>query len=88
MIKRNTELTPGKGKEGENCNVTACQEPESAFYYNKVMHAYYCEHCARDIERFAQMDGLSLFDNLNEDIKKNQKKRREELRKQLTSGDE
>lgn len=57
--------TPGKGKQGLNCNVTACQRPDSANHYNKVMHAWYCRGCAEDIERWAKVDGMSLFDNLD-----------------------
>jgi len=30
-----TELRKDKGVKGGSCNVTACQEPESAFYFNK-----------------------------------------------------
>jgi len=44
-----TELRKDKGVKGGSCNVTACQEPESAFYFNKSTRAYYCENCAREI---------------------------------------
>jgi hypothetical protein len=56
--------TPGKGKKGENCNVTACQKPKSAHHYNNIMHAYYCRECATEIQRFAVMDGMSFYDDL------------------------
>lgn len=61
--------TPGKGKKGENCNVTSCQRPYSALYFNRVMNAYYCSECAEEIERSANTSGLSLFDNLKEHMK-------------------
>ncbi len=60
------DKTPGKGKEGENCNVTACQAPESAFYFNTAMNAWYCHSCAYEINRFAKMDGQDLFPKFEE----------------------
>jgi hypothetical protein len=35
-----------KGKQGGNCNRTACQAP-GATYYNPYTYAYYCPACAR-----------------------------------------
>lgn len=35
-----------KGQYGEECNITACQKPNSAFWYNHFNHQYYCESCA------------------------------------------
>lgn len=52
-----------KGQANGNCNVTACQKP-GAIYYNSVMHAYYCESCAVEIERYA--GDMVLFPNLKE----------------------
>jgi len=57
-----------KGLEGGSCNVTACQSPHSAHYYNRVMDAWYCLDCATEIERFARFDGMSLFDNLEREV--------------------
>lgn len=37
-----------KGAKAGNCNVTACQEP-GAVYFNKSTRAYYCAHCAGEI---------------------------------------
>jgi hypothetical protein len=65
--------TAGKGKKGENCNVTHCQKPESAFYYNRVMNAWYCEDCALKIEASANAQGNSFYDNLEENIRKNRR---------------
>ena len=58
------ELTEGKGKKGLNCNVTHCQKPNSAHYFNKVMKAYYCLKCATDIEAAANKSGCSFYDGL------------------------
>lgn len=55
---------PGKGLKGKNCNVTHCQAPESAHYYNRVTQAWYCEECATRIENSAQRDGMTFFNDL------------------------
>jgi len=60
-----TEITKGEGQKGKNCNVTHCQRDNSAFYYNRVMDAYYCRHCAVKIERSAKQGGMSFFDDLH-----------------------
>lgn len=39
-----------KGKKDGNCNRQACQQP-GAFYFNVGTDAYYCESCARKINR-------------------------------------
>jgi hypothetical protein len=59
-------LTPGKGLEGQNCNVTACQKPDSAHHYNKVMHKWYCLECAEKIQYWALIDPPynPIFDNV------------------------
>ena len=54
-------ITEGKGLEGQNCNRTACQEPNSAHYYNTGTKAYYCLECAMKINRSALRDGYDLF---------------------------
>lgn len=40
-----------KGALRGACNVTACQAPGSAIYFNRSTKAYYCEHCAGRINR-------------------------------------
>ncbi len=48
-----------KGQRGGSCNVTACQLPESAIWFNHSTRAYYCTTCARELNRvnwdYAQM---------------------------------
>lgn len=58
------EITEGKGKKGQNCNVTHCQEPDSAHFFNKVMQAWYCWRCATRIEKAANRDDMSFYDDL------------------------
>lgn len=62
------EITPGKGMQGENCNVTACQRPHSADYYNVSMRAWYCFQCACTIEAWAHIDGMSHFPGTVSDL--------------------
>lgn len=57
-------ITPGKGLKGLNCNVTACQAPDSAHHYNTTMHAWYCRRCAEDIQYWAKKSGFELFEGL------------------------
>jgi ribosomal protein L37AE/L43A len=60
-------ISEGKGKQGENCNRTACQEPKSAHFYNTATRAWYCEDCAYKIEASARhFDKTSLFEGLDE----------------------
>lgn len=58
------EAMPGKGEQGQRCNVTQCQEPDSAHHYNNVMHKWYCKPCAEKIEYWANKDGNSFFDGI------------------------
>lgn len=49
---RLASITPKKADKGElygSCNVTACQHPNLATWYNKSTEKYYCSHCARRI---------------------------------------
>jgi len=60
-----------KGKQGRNCNVTACQRP-GAWFYNNGTRAYYCLHCAWDIRKFnnPERDGFTLFTQWEEDLRR------------------
>lgn len=55
---------PGKGLEGQNCNVTSCQKENSAHHFNSVMKAWYCRKCAEKIEYWARVDGMTFFENV------------------------
>ncbi len=39
-----------KGQYGGNCNITRCQAP-GAFAWSMNNHAYYCDDCARMLNR-------------------------------------
>lgn len=56
--------TPGKGLKGQNCNRTACQRPNSAHHFNRVMNAHYCIDCAQMIEAAANSDGESFYTDI------------------------
>ena len=42
---------PDKGQFGGSCNVTACQLPNSATWYNYSTERYYCRTCALELNR-------------------------------------
>lgn len=48
-----------KGKRLGSCNVTACQRL-GAYWYNKVINAWYCTSCAREINYRPLEDGTYL----------------------------
>ncbi|MCY1208397.1 hypothetical protein D9M72_200220 [compost metagenome] len=60
-----------KGKQGRNCNVTACQRP-NAWFLNSGTDAYYCFDCAWEIRKFNLRrnsdDGFVLFEQWEEDL--------------------
>lgn len=49
-----------KGVHGGACNVTACQLPDSALWYNHSTQAYYCRACALAINE-ANPPGADSF---------------------------
>lgn len=52
---REKERAKLKGKQGGNCNVTACQKP-GATWWNTSTRAYYCAHCASEINGWSKHD--------------------------------
>jgi len=36
-----------KGEYNQECNITACQKPNSAIWFNHSTRKYYCPSCAR-----------------------------------------
>lgn len=57
---------PDKGQEGGSCNVTHCQRSHTAFCYNRVMDAWYCDRCAKEINRSSVATGLGEIVNIPE----------------------
>ncbi len=52
-----------KGNYGEECNITACQRPNSATWYNHFNHQYYCADCAHRLnnDEFNKRDSQRLL---------------------------
>lgn len=52
-----------KGKYGGSCNVTACQLPNSAKWFNHSTRKYYCDECAHwlNTDKFNRADAARLF---------------------------
>lgn len=44
-------IASDKGKYLGSCNITACQRPNSAIWYNHSTQKYYCEPCAHMLNR-------------------------------------
>lgn len=51
-----------KGRKGKNCNRTHCQKP-GAVWYNHGSLAWYCGHCARDLneDRFNKREAQETW---------------------------
>lgn len=52
-----------KGNYNEECNITACQKPASATWYNHSTRKYYCPSCARRLnsDPFNARDAQKMF---------------------------
>jgi hypothetical protein len=50
-----------KGVKGGSCNVTACQLPDSAHWFNHSTLRWYCEVCATELNR-VNWDFPQMFD--------------------------
>ena len=50
-----------KGAYKEECNRTACQKPNSAFYYNHSTREHYCRECAMAINEANYGDSMRMF---------------------------
>lgn len=52
-----------KGNYGEECNLTSCQKPNSAFWFNHSTRLYYCKGCAMRLnaDPFNYRDAHRLF---------------------------
>lgn len=52
-----------KGNYQEECNITACQKPNSAVFYNHSTQKYYCSECALRLnsDPFNKRDAMEMF---------------------------
>lgn len=57
------ETTKDKGEYLGSCNITACQKPASATWYNHSTRKYYCKSCAMRLNNdpHNKKDSLRLF---------------------------
>ena len=60
---RKEVLAADKGIYGGACNITHCQRPQSAFWYNHSTRKYYCRACAADLnyDRFNYRDSMEMW---------------------------
>lgn len=57
-----------KGQYGGSCNVTACQLPDSAHWFNHSTRAYYCATCAKAINEANPQSADSFMQSLGHDL--------------------
>jgi len=52
-----------KGNFNEECNITSCQKPNSATWFNHSTRKYYCESCAKRLNNdyFNKIDAHRMF---------------------------
>lgn len=52
-----------KGEFKGSCNMTACQKPDSAVYFNHSTRKYYCSACAKRLNNdpFNKEDALRMW---------------------------
>lgn len=52
-----------KGDYNQECNITSCQKPNSATWYNHSTRKYYCESCAERLnnDEFNKRDAMRLY---------------------------
>ena len=59
-------LAADKGEFGGSCNITRCQRPNSATWYNHSTRKYYCRPCAHTLnyDQFNRKDALEVWGHL------------------------
>ena len=52
-----------KGQFNGKCNITSCQKPNSATWYNHSTRKYYCPSCANRLnnDEFNKRDAMRMF---------------------------
>lgn len=56
-------LRADKGVFGGACNITRCQRPDSAYWFNHSTRAYYCRSCAHTLnfDHFNRKDAMEMW---------------------------
>jgi hypothetical protein len=57
------KLAMDKGRYGGSCNITRCQRPNSAYWYNHSTRKFYCRHCAWELnnDSFNKRDAMEIY---------------------------
>ena len=57
------KLAADKGEYGGSCNITRCQRPDSATWFNHSTSKYYCPSCARTLnfDHFNRKDAMEMW---------------------------
>ena len=60
------KTAPDKGRYGGSCNITRCQRPASAYWFNHSTRKYYCRGCAWDLnhDSFNKREALEMWGHL------------------------
>lgn len=60
------KLAADKGEYGGSCNITRCQRPNSATWFNHSTRKYYCRSCAHDLnyDTFNCKDAMDMWGHL------------------------
>lgn len=55
--------TEEKGEFNGKCNITSCQKPNSATWFNHSTRKYYCSSCAHRLnnDEYNKRDALRMF---------------------------
>jgi len=58
-----SEEAKNKGELNGSCNITSCQKPNSATWYNHGTRKYYCKSCAMRLnnDEFNKRDAMRMF---------------------------
>ena len=60
------KLAADKGDFRGSCNITRCQRPNSATWFNHSTRKYYCRSCAHDLnyDHFNRKDAMEMWGHL------------------------
>lgn len=63
QFNMNQSIAQDKGEFNGSCNITACQKPNSATWFNHSTQKYYCKECAHRLntDECNKRDAQRLF---------------------------